>query len=232
MTEIPKVSRLPLHEQVTLRLRNLLVEGRIAPGAKLNERELCELLQVSRTPLREAIKLLAAEGLVDLLPNRGAVAARLDETAVINTFEVLANLEGLAGELAAQRITDEELAEIRALHYEMLACYTRHNLPGYYELNAKIHTALNLAAKNPVLTLTYRAVNARAQPMRFHTNHDPIKWKRAVADHEQMLLALERRDPSALRDLLISHLHAKRDTVLALMKQGFPFSPVADFQTT
>jgi len=78
MADILEIPRLALHEQVAARLRSLVVEGRIAPGAKLNERELCEQLGVSRTPLREAIKLVAAEGLIELLPNRGAVAARCD----------------------------------------------------------------------------------------------------------------------------------------------------------
>src|SRR3546814_6126089 len=93
MAEIFEISRMGLHEQVAARLRTMLVEGVIQPGAKLNERELCEKLRVSRTPLREAIKLLAAEGLVDLLPNRGAVAVRLTEADVMNTFEVLAMLD-------------------------------------------------------------------------------------------------------------------------------------------
>ena len=99
--DIISIRRAALHEQVTLRLRQMLVEGRIAPGAKLNERELAEVLQVSRTPLREAIKMLAAEGLVELVPNRGAIAVSLNETDVRNTFEVMAGLEALSGELAA-----------------------------------------------------------------------------------------------------------------------------------
>src|SRR5688572_17592803 len=137
--EIIAIPRANLHEQVTQRLRQMLVEGRIAPGAKLNERELCEVLDVSRTPLREAIKMLAAEGLVELLPNRGAIAVQLSEEDVRNTFEVMAGLEAQSGELAAQRITDAELAEIRAMHYEMLAAYTRRDLSNYYRLNAAIH---------------------------------------------------------------------------------------------
>jgi DNA-binding GntR family transcriptional regulator len=111
--DIIAIPRGSLHDQVASRLRQMLVEGRIAPGAKLNERELCEVLEVSRTPLREAIKMLAAEGLVELLPHRGAIAVELDEQAVRNTFEVMGGLEALSGELAAQRITDAELAEIR-----------------------------------------------------------------------------------------------------------------------
>src|SRR6476620_519971 len=146
--QVIAIPRAALHEQVTQRLRQLLVEGRIAPGAKLNERELAQELQVSRTPLREAIKMLAAEGLVELVPNRGAIAVALNESDVLNTFEVMAGLEGQSGELAAQRITDAELAEIRAMHYEMLAAFTRRDLSNYYRLNAMIHRAINAAAKN------------------------------------------------------------------------------------
>jgi DNA-binding GntR family transcriptional regulator len=220
MAEVIEIARLALHDQVAARLRTLLVEGQIAPGAKLNERELCEQLRVSRTPLREAIKLLAAEGLVDLLPNRGAVAVKLTEADVQNTFELLAALEGLSGELAAQRITEAELAELRALHYEMLACFARRDLSGYYRINARIHTAINEAARNPVLGSTYRAINARVQSLRFRTNQDEAKWKNAVAEHERMIEALEAHDAAAMRALMIEHLHHKRDTVLALLRAG------------
>ncbi|HKX31277.1 MAG TPA: GntR family transcriptional regulator [Blastocatellia bacterium] len=220
MAEVIEISRLALHDQVYSRLRAMLVEGQIPPGAKLNERELSELMRVSRTPLREAIKLLAAEGLVDLLPNRGAVAVKLGEADVLNTFEVLAGLEGMSGEFAAQRITDAELREVRALQYEMRACFTRRDLSGYYRLNAEIHTAINNAAKNPVLVNTYRGINARVQSLRFRTNQDEAKWKRAMAEHEQMLEALEARDGKALRTVLVEHLLRKRDTVLEQMRAG------------
>jgi len=129
MAEFVAISKLALHDQVRARLRAMLIEARIPPGAKLNERELSEQLCVSRTPLREAIKLLATEGLVDLLPNRGAVAVKLSQADVLHTFEVLGGLEAMSGELAAQRITDDELTEIRALHYDMMACFTRQDLP-------------------------------------------------------------------------------------------------------
>ncbi len=220
MAEIIEISRLALHDQVAARLRSMLVEGRIAPGAKLNERELCEQLRVSRTPLREAIKLLAAEGLVDLLPNRGAVAVKLTEADVLNTFEMLAMLEGMSGELAAQRITDAELAELRALHFEMLACHARRDLSGYYRLNALIHTGINEAARNPVLATTYRSINARVQSLRFRTNQDDAKWAHAVQEHEQMIAALQARDAPALRQVLVGHVLRKRDAVLALLRAG------------
>ena len=223
--DVIPISRATLHDQVSARLRTMLVEGHIAPGAKLNERELCEQLQVSRTPLREAIKLLAAEGLADLLPNRGAVAVKLGEADVVNTFEVLASLEGLSGELAAQRITAAQLAEIRALHYEMLACFTRRDLSGYYRFNAQIHSAINAAAANPVLAGTYRSINARVQSLRFRTNQNEAKWKHAVKEHERMVDALVAHDAAAMRTVLVDHLLRKRDTVLELMRAGNLQSP-------
>ena len=216
--EIISIPPAALHEQVAHRLRQMLVENRIAPGAKLNERELSEVLNVSRTPLREAIKMLAAEGLVELLPNRGAIAVELTQADVLNTFEVMAGLESQSGELAALRITDDELQEIKAMHYDMLAAYTRHDLPTYYRLNANIHSAINAAAKNPVLTATYKQVNARLQALRFRSNQDGDKWKAAVNEHGLMVSALEARDPAAMRCVLMNHLINKRDVVIEQLR--------------
>ena len=218
--EVISIPRAALHEQVAQRLRQMLVEGRIAPGAKLNERELAELLAVSRTPLREAIKMLAAEGLVELLPNRGAIALSLTEADVLNTFEVMAGLEGMAGELAAQRITPQELAEIQAMQFEMVAAYTRKDLSAYYAINSRIHAAISAAAKNPVLATVYNQVNARLQALRFRSNQDGEKWKRAVKEHEKMIEALAAHDGSGMREVLQQHLRNKRDVVLEQLREA------------
>ena len=218
MAEILSMPGAVLHGQVAQRLRQMLVEGQIAPGAKLNERELCEQLKVSRTPLREAIKTLVAEGLVELLPNRGAIAVQLGEADILNTFEVMAGLEGMSGELAAQRVTPEELAEIEAMHYEMKAAYTRRDLSTYYRLNMAIHSAINAAARNPVLTATYHQVNARLQALRFRSNLDGEKWTRAVREHDRMVEALQKRDGAALRAELVAHLGHKRDVVVEQLR--------------
>ncbi|NIM40725.1 MAG: FCD domain-containing protein [Hydrogenophaga sp.] len=224
-SQAPSIPRTVLHEQVAARLRQMLVEGDIPPGAKLNERALCEALRISRTPLREAIKMLAAEGLVELLPNRGSVAVQLDEEDVRHTFEVMAGLEALSGQLAAERIGAAEVAEIEAMHFEMLAAYTRRDLSTYYRLNAAIHRAINVAAGNPVLTSTYNQVNARLQALRFRSNQDGEKWQRAVAEHEAMVAALKARDGAALARVLTQHLHHKRDVVIEQMRAAHHDSP-------
>jgi DNA-binding GntR family transcriptional regulator len=132
----------------------------------------------------------------------------------------MAGLEALSGELAAQRITDAELAEIRAMHFEMLAAYTRRDLPAYYRLNSQIHRAINTAAKNGVLTATYNQVNARLQALRFRSNQDEAKWKQAMAEHDRMIDALGKRDAEAMRKVLGEHLDHKRDVVIEQLRQA------------
>ena len=146
--------------------------------------------------------------------------ASLGEQDVADAFEVIAGLEGQSGELAAQRISAVELAEVQALHYEMLAAFTRRDLSTYYRLNAQIHTLINVAARNPVLTQTWRNVNARLQALRFRSNFDEAKWQRAVHEHEAMVELLAARDAEGLRRLLVQHLQHKRDAVLELMHSG------------
>lgn len=204
-----------LHRVAAQRLRTLIVEGGIAPGEKLNERELAERLQVSRTPLREALKLLTAEGLVEHLPNRGAIAVQLSASDVTHAFELMAALEALSGELACARITDAEIAELQALNYEMRAHHARRDLSAYYRVNAQIHRGINRAARNPVLSEVYERLNARLQALRFRSNFDTDKWDAAVREHDAMIEALAARDGGRLRRILHEHMQHKRDVVLA-----------------
>ncbi len=213
------IRRAALHEQVAARLRAMLVEGCIAPGAKINERELVAALRVSRTPLREAIKMLAAEGLVELVPHRGAAALSLGETDVRHTFEVMAELEALSGELAAQRITPAEMVALEALQVQMMVAFTDRDLSAYYRFNGEIHGAINAAARNPVLATTYRQLNARLQALRYRSNLDEAKWSRAAREHDQMIEALGARDAPRMRALLLAHLDHKREVVLAQFRQ-------------
>ena len=208
------IDRRPLHEEVAERLRGLLTEGRLEPGSRLNERVLCERLEVSRTPLREAFKVLAAERLIELNPHRGATVVALSRSDAEQLFELMGALEGLSGQLAAERRTEQELAEIRALHFEMLAAHCRRDLSGYYALNRRIHQAINRCARNPVLSETYESVNTRIQNLRFRSNFNHEKWDAAVCEHQAMLDALQARDGAGLRAILEAHLCNKRDAVL------------------
>lgn len=217
--QLPKLARQRLHDTVVEHLRSFIIEGTLGAGTKLNERELCETLGISRTPLREALKVLAAEGLIEISPNRGASVARMSELEIREAFELMSGLEAFAGELACERITADELDEIKALHYAMIVCKNQNDLPGYYQRNRAIHDLINLAARNSALRQTYMALNWRIQALRFRSNLQTPKWDRAVHDHEEMIQALEARDGKRLSAILRQHLLAKRDALMLMVGQ-------------
>jgi DNA-binding GntR family transcriptional regulator len=218
--QLPKLARQRLHDTVVEHLRSFIIEGTLGAGTKLNERELCETLGISRTPLREALKVLAAEGLIEISPNRGASVARMSELEIREAFELMSGLEAFAGELACERITADELDEIKALHYAMIVCKNQNDLPGYYQRNRAIHDLINLAARNSALRQTYMALNWRIQALRFRSNLQTPKWDRAVHDHEEMIQALEGRDGKRLSAILRQHLLAKRDALMLMVGQA------------
>jgi DNA-binding GntR family transcriptional regulator len=203
-----------MHEEVVSRLRHILTEGEIPPGARIPERELCVSLSISRTPLREALKVLAAEGLVVLLPNRGSRAAKLTQKDVQELFEVCEALEATAGELACPRISDQQLREIAALQVDMVEHYRARDLLSYYRCNRLIHETIVRAADNAVLAGFYDSVSARIRRARFITPMSSEHWALAVREHEGILNALQRRDASGLAHILRTHLRRKRDEVV------------------
>lgn len=205
------IDRSSLHAEVVARLRTAIVDGELSPGSRINERELCERFGVSRTPLREALKVMASEGLVVLLPNRGARVATLTRADIEDTFTVMACLEALSGELACAHITEEQIAELRALHYEMLAHHARRDLEAYYRLNERIHNMILTASNNPVLIATHAGLALRIRRARYIADMPRDWWDQAVREHEQILDALIRRDGASIATLLRHHLERKID---------------------
>lgn len=217
---IPKLARQRLHDSVVAHLRQLIVESILAPGTKLNERELCETMGISRTPLREALKVLEVEGLIEISPNRGASVYKMSHQEVWETFEFVGGLEAMAGEMACARITDEEVAVIKQLHEAMLVCKATGDLPGYYRNNQSIHNRIAEATRNSVLLKTYLSMNRRLQSLRLKSNISPGKWDQAVGEHQQMIEALDARDGQRLGMLLAGHLLEKRAAVMEQLAAG------------
>ena len=197
---------LPLAQQVAARIRDMIIQDQLTPGEWIREQALADKLNVSRTPLREALKMLELEGLIRLLPNRGAVVTELTVDEVKEKLEVLAVLEALGGRLACQNATDAELAEIRALHYEMMAWFSRQNRLEYFKLNQRIHLAIVAASGNRTLVATHARINAQLYRVRFQSNLQNQLWGTAVDEHEEMLAALEARNSEAMSMCMLNHL--------------------------
>ncbi len=207
------IPRRTLHDELVDRLREMIHVGELAAGEKIPEKALCEQFQVSRTPLREALKVLAADGLVRLTPNRGASVAALTLQDLEEVFPIIATLEGLSGELACRRISDPEIAEIREMHEEMVRRYEARDLPEYFRLNQAIHRAILESAGNTSLQSVYDNLAGRISRARYVANMSPARWERAVAEHCEILAALEDRDGERLGRVLREHVMTKLATV-------------------
>lgn len=225
------IVRRPLHEEATDRLRDLIVQGRLAPGTRLNERLLTAQLGLSRTPLREAFKVLATEGMVELLPNRGAIVSQLDPVRLGESLAVMGALEALAGELACRNATDAQINEIRALHYEMLAYHARNDLAGYFKFNQAIHLKLVKYSGNAVLYNTYRQMNGNVRRARYMANLSKQRWDAAVREHDEILAALGARDVERIKVLLAEHLAHKLASVLGALPAVLAALPAPQLQS-
>jgi DNA-binding GntR family transcriptional regulator len=208
-----------LHGSTVAQLRNLIVTGALAPGAKLNERELCLQLGVSRTPVREAIKTLTQDGLLRALPNKSSVVAELDVGEIEALIDVVSTIEGLAGELAAARATDEAVAEIGMLHYRMMLHHTRDELPGYFEANKAFHRRIVELAGNPVLLWIWELLALRVDRARYSSNLWPKRWKMAIQEHEQILAALTAGDAALAWQRQREHVRNGLSGLVAALKE-------------
>lgn len=208
-----RIVRRSLQEDVAARLRDLITQGVIPAGARLNELALCAELGVSRSPVREAVRVLAGEGLVDLVPARGAVVHRLTEKDVADALAVLKVLEALAGRLACAVATDTGIAAVLRLHAAMMDRYRARDRLAYFKLNQAIHTAIVGLSDNATLVRTHDSIQAQMKHIRYIGNSAPEKWAGAVAEHEEMIRALTARDGEALAQVLVLHLDRTRERV-------------------
>ena len=202
-----------LHDAIVSRIRDMIIEGTLAPGTRIHEGHLGRELGVSRTPLREALKYLASEGLLELAPGRGAVVRSFSSKDVEDSLIVLANLENLAGRLACIHASDEAIRAIRRMHDEMMQRYAVRDRLSYFKLNQAIHSAILKASGNDPLADVHGVLQARLRRIRYVGNESPEKWAAAVADHEDMIAALEARDGERLAGVLTNHMRNTWDRV-------------------
>jgi DNA-binding GntR family transcriptional regulator len=213
LTGSDSIPRRSLHDELTERLRTLITRGDLAPGEKVPEKDLCKQFGVSRTPLREALKVLASEGIVTLRPNRGAMVSALTTEELEEVFPVMGALEALSGEIACKRITDREIQTIRKLHEAMVQHWKNGELQPYFRLNQRIHEAILEATRNDTLKSIYRGLSGRILSARYIANMSPARWAKAVEEHEAILKALDARDGARLSKILKAHLANKLATV-------------------
>lgn len=205
----------PLYVVIADRLRKMILESELEPESRVQEQQLCDLFGVSRTPLREALKVLASEGLVELLPNRGARITSIDPIEMLEVFEVMGALEALSGELIVQRATDEDIAYILSLHEQMLSFQREGDRVNYFQCNQKIHEVLTRLADNRVLQDLEAQLSIKISRARYAANFSDNRWAESAKEHETIMRALKKRDGAAVSAAMRLHMRKTGEAVIA-----------------
>jgi DNA-binding GntR family transcriptional regulator len=196
----PRGTYVSKSDMVTAVLRDLITDGRLSPGMPLRQRDLAEQFEVSYTPVREALRRLESEGLVDSDVHRGATVARTESEELEENYRILAALEALAGSLAVAKITDDDIADIEALYHEVAAC-----LPDdgrLAELNRQFHFRIYECARSPMLLLLMRLL-WRSFP---HGPQAGRPHQESVRQHDALVGALRRRNEEQVAAIIRDHV--------------------------
>jgi DNA-binding GntR family transcriptional regulator len=202
------IVRQSLHEAIVSRVRDMIIEGTLASGSRVHEGNLGRELGVSRTPLREALKFLASEGLIELSPGRGAVVREFSVQDIHDSLIVLAHLEALGARLACTNATDAQIRDVCELHERMIDMYRAHERRAYFKVNQAIHSAILRMAGNAALIDVHGMLLPRLRRVRYLGHEGAENWAAAVSEHEVIIDALKRRDAATLSRAIADHIEA------------------------
>ena len=217
--QLAPIARPALKDEVVNQLKQMIDDGVLIAGSRLPERRLCEQLGVSRTPLREAFRVLVSEGVLEVKPHRGVTVKKFKPEDIDHMFQVLEVLEALAGELACDAMTDDELAKIERLHERMMKAFHERDRKMFFKLNQSIHEEIVRAARNPALSKVYEGLSGQTRRIRYMAGSTDSEWAVAAEEHEKIMAALKERNRRILQGLLRAHLRHKRERVKTLLAQ-------------
>lgn len=196
----------PLREIVFENLREAILEGKLEPGQRMMEIQLAEQLGVSRTPVREAIRKLELEGLVVMIPRKGAYVADVSIKDIMEVLEIRVAIEGLAASLAAERITDEELDGLEMSFYQFKQCYQRDDVEGMIQKDVEFHERIFAAARNNKLTQIFQGLSEQIYRFRVAYIAEYNRADALLEEHQCILEALNHRDPVAAYEAATKHI--------------------------
>jgi DNA-binding GntR family transcriptional regulator len=210
-----------LHDFVVQKLRGMIIDGKLKPGALIDEMAFGAKLGVSRSPVREALKVLRAERIVEFRPRQGARVIQLTPRAVRDLYEVLANLEATAVRLVCDRASDTAIREMIDLNEAMRMHFERRNLRLYMAANQEIHERLVAASANLVLEEVYSRVTTRARMARFGVEMTAERWAQAMQEHDKLAEALTRRAGAEAAKIVHDHAVAVSEVLCRQLERNF-----------
>jgi DNA-binding GntR family transcriptional regulator len=204
----------PLREVIFNSLREAIIVGELKPGERLMEVKLANKMGVSRTPVREAIRKLELEGLVIMIPRKGAHVADLSRKDIMNVLEVRASLDGLATALAAKRITPEEINELKNIQKQFIAYIEKGNLNGLIKKDVEFHEVIYRASRNEKLMQITQNLREQVQRFRVIYMKDYVRPKELVKEHNEIRNAIENKDEEKAREMAMVHIQKQEAAII------------------
>ena len=198
-------------EELRLQLADEIVRGVLAPGAALDETDIARRFNVSRTPVREALRQLAASGLIDARAHRGAVVARPSVERLTGMFEAMAELEALCATLAAERMTPLERQRLEAVHEELRVLSYAGNPDRFHEVNERFHNTIYAGSQNAYIAEITLATRVRVQPFRRAQFRNLGRLAKSHAEHDRVVVAIMRGDRTGAAAAMRAHIELVRD---------------------
>lgn len=213
------IQKKTLHEEIANNLREMIMSGELREGDKIRENELCDMMGISKTPLREALRVLSAEGLIRLIPNRGSYVTTPTLEEIKEMFDVMVALEGVCARTAVEKMSDRDLKKLEDLHQELEKNFKRKDQKEYIRQNNLYHAFVQELAGNKTLNQIVNGLRQKILLYRFQSLNLPGRFEQSIAEHRSLLAAFRNRDPKKAESLMKSHLKKQSDAMENLAKK-------------
>lgn len=215
-----KIQAKTLHQEIANQIRGMIRNGFLVKGQKIDEKHLCESMGVSRTPVREALRILSSEGLIDLIPNKGAYISQPPIKEIKDMFEVMSVLEGTCARLATKKMEEKDFRKIEALHQELEKHYSKRNHEAYLENNNAYHVFIQELPGNKVLNDVINGLRQKILLYRHRQLYQPERFKQSIEEHRNLLEAFRKRDAALAERLMKRHLLKQCDALVGLYEKN------------
>jgi DNA-binding GntR family transcriptional regulator len=213
------IQKKTLHEEIANNLREMIMSGELREGDKIKENELCDMMGISKTPLREALRVLSAEGLIRLIPNRGSYVTTPTFEEIKEMFDVMVALEGVCARTAVEKMSDQDFIKLENLHQKLEKNFERKDQKEYIRQNNLYHAFVQELAGNKTLNQIVNGLRQKILLYRFQSLNLPGRFEQSIEEHRILLTAFRNRNPKKAENLMKSHLKKQCDAMETLSKK-------------
>jgi DNA-binding GntR family transcriptional regulator len=212
------IQKKTLHEEIANNLRDMIMSGELREGDKIKENNLCDMMGISKTPLREALRVLSAEGLIRLIPNRGSYVTTPTFEEIKEMFDVMSVLEGVCARTAAEKMNAKDFSKLEKLHNKLEESFRRRDQKKYIHQNNSYHALVQELAGNKTLNQIVNGLRQKILLYRFQSLNLPERFEQSIREHRDLLAAFRNRDPEKAEMLMTSHLKKQCEALEQLAK--------------